>query len=79
MRRVKYPRAGRAKFADEFEDVHPRLRINAHRRFVEQKQFRMMQQRAAEIDAALHAAGIILHRVLRPVGERERFQQFFCA
>src|ERR1035437_2688693 len=76
MRRVKNRRAGGSQVADEFEDIQPRLRINAHRRLIKQQQFWTMQQRAAEIDATLHAAGISFHRILRTVGERERFEQF---
>ena len=76
MRRVENRRARRAQAADEFQNVQPRLRINAHGRLVEQQQLRPMQQRAAEIDAPLHAAGVSLHRVLRAVGQRERFEQF---
>ena len=76
MRGVKNRRAGRAEAADEFENVQPRLRINAHRRLIQQQQLRAMQQRAAEVDAPLHAAGIGLYRVLRAVRQRERFEQF---
>ena len=59
-----------------------RLRINAHGRLIEQQELGVMQQCATEIDATFHAAGIILHRVLRAIGERECFKQFrgarFC-
>src|ERR1019366_7271432 len=46
MGRVKNRRAGRAQVADEFQNVHPRLRINSYGGLVEQQQFRPMQQRA---------------------------------
>ena len=75
MRCVKDRSARGAQVADEFQDVQPCLRINAHGRFVEQKQLRSVEQGATEIDAAFHAAGVSFHRVLRAVSEREGFEQ----
>src|SRR5664280_962645 len=73
---VKNCRARRAQIADEFENVQPRLGIDPHCRLIQQQQLGPMQQRAAQVDAALHAAGVSLHRVLRAVGEREGLEQF---
>ena len=39
MSRVENRGSRRAKATDEFKNVQPRLRINSHSRFVEQKKF----------------------------------------
>ena len=43
MGRVEDRRAGGAEVADEFQDVGPRLRVDAHRRFIQEEQLGAMQ------------------------------------
>ena len=75
MRGVEHAHALGAQAADELEDVEARLRVDAHSGLVEQDEFRAVEKGAAEIHAALHAAGEGLHGVLGAIGERERGKQ----
>ena len=76
VRGVDHRRALGAKTANELQQVQAGLRIDPHGGLVEEQQPGPMEQGAAHVQTALHAAGVMLDGVARSVGQREGLQQF---
>ena len=70
-------------FFVELLDVGPELvaglRIEAERGLVEEQDFGRVQQAAGDLQAALHAAGELLHWIVAAVPELEQLEQPFDA
>ena len=60
------------------DDV-PRLRVEAGRRLVEQQHLRLVDERARDREAALHAARQRLDLVVRALGELDELEQLVGA
>ena len=58
------------------QDIAAGLRVDAHGGLVHVDHLRFVQQRHADVDAPLHAAGILSHQLLRPVGQSDGLQHF---
>ena len=58
-----------AQAVDGFEDGIAALRIDAHGGLVEHQQLWLVQQADADVEAALHAARVVVGLVVSPVGQ----------
>src|SRR5579872_5547986 len=72
MRGVENRGAGRSQALDQIENRAAALRVDAHRRFVENQQFRPMENAAGEIQPPLHPARISADDVVSTLGETHR-------
>ena len=59
---------------DPVEDGAPALRVDAHRGLVQIQHPRLVEQRRPDVHPALHAAGVLVHPVLLPVGEADELE-----
>ena len=64
-----------AQAADEGPDVVAGLRIEANGRLIEEKDSRFVEQRAGNLEAPLHAAGIGFHEVVPAVPQLDEFEE----
>ena len=68
-------RAGRADVADDVEDADLGLDVDADRRLVEEQEVGLVEKADGRVEAALHAAGEILDRLLGPAGELDELEE----
>src|SRR5665647_3314657 len=68
-----------AQRQDAVKDGPPALRVDPHRGLVEVQDLGPVQQRHADVDAALHAAAELLDPVLLAVGQRDQLEDLVDA
>src|SRR5690625_3790492 len=79
VRRVQHRHALDGQRLDGLEDRVARLRVDADRRLVEDEQLGPVEEPDADVEAALHAAGELLRRVLGAVGEPDELEHLGSA
>ena len=72
--RVEDPHPGLAELLDAREDRVPALRIDADGGLVEDQESWLVEQPDRDVEAALHAAGVVLGPLAGPVGEIDELQ-----
>ena len=74
--RVEDGHAALAQRVDRLEDGVAALRVDADGGLVEHQQLRLMQQTDADVEAALHAAGVVIGAVVGAVGQPDQLEHW---
>ena len=77
--RVEHRHALVAQRQDAVQDGPPALRVDADRGLVQVEHARLVQQGHADVDAPLHAAGVLVHAVLLAVDQADELQHLVDA